>query len=343
MKTSVMKTDTKENMDLAVQTAAETIKNGGIVAIPTETVYGLGANALDEAAVKRIFKAKGRPQDNPLIVHIADISMLDRIVRERGEIRDKLAAAFWPGPLTIIYPKSDLISNTVTAGLDSVAVRMPSHPVAREIIRRAGVPVAAPSANRSGRPSTTTAKHVYEDLCGRIPLIIDGGDCEVGVESTVVAVKGNAITVLRPGGVTVEMLKNALPNADVTVAEAVMRPLKDGEVALSPGMKHKHYSPKAKVLLIDGSKEQTVAFAGTYTGKNAVFIGEESLCKKVGIDSYAYGVTQSDEAHMIFDLLRRADADGYETVIIRVSETDGIGLAINNRILRAAGFEVIKL
>lgn len=343
MVTSVMRTDTQTAFNEAVDKAAELINKGEIVGIPTETVYGLGANAMDEKAISKIFIAKGRPQDNPLIVHISDISMLDGIVSEIGEIREKLIKSFWPGPLTVIFPKSQNVPTCVTAGLDTVAIRMPSHKVAREIIARAKVPVAAPSANLSGKPSTTSAEHVYSDLNGKIPLVVDGGSSQIGLESTVVAVKGNAVTVLRPGGITLEMIKEAVPEADVQVAEAVLRPLQENEEVLSPGMKHKHYSPVAKVILCEGSEEKILDFVSSFKGKNAVFIGGEEMCKKIAIDCMPYGNTDDDEARHIFEYLRDADEKGYGTVILSLADEKGIGLALNNRLLRAAGFEVTRL
>lgn len=340
--TKVMRTDTPEEEAAAVEEAARLLCKGEVVGIPTETVYGLGANALSPQAVARIFEAKGRPQNNPLIVHIADLAMLEDLVVMQNDLRKRLAETFWPGPLTIIFPKGETIPSCVTAGLDTVAIRMPAHPLARAIIRRAGIPVAAPSANLSGKPSTTTADHVRKDLEGKIPLIVDGGACEVGLESTVVAVKGDAITVLRPGGITPEMICKAFPDALVEVAPEAMRPLREGEQAPSPGMMHKHYSPEAKVLLCHGTSEQIVAFANTYAGKNAVFIGDRQDCHKVAIDTLPYE-GEGEEARLIFDDLRLADEKGYDYVIVSQAAGDGIGLAINNRLLRAAGFEVIHL
>lgn len=342
LKTTVMRTDTPEETKAAVKAAAILIRQGEVVGIPTETVYGLGANALSPEAVAKIFVAKGRPQNNPLIVHVADLSMLDGLILLEDDLRKRLAEAFWPGPLTIIFPKGKKIPACVTAGLDTVAIRMPSHPVARAIIRETGLPVAAPSANLSGKPSTTTADHVRKDLDGKISLIVDGGSCEVGLESTVVTVKGDTVTVLRPGCITVEMIRLALPEAIVEVAEETLRPLKEGEQAPSPGMMYKHYSPEARVLLCEGTPEQTVAFANTYVDKNAVFIGDVKVCDKVRIDTMPYDGSR-DEARLIFDDLRLADEKGYEYVIVGQSTNDGIGLAINNRLLRAAGFEVIHL
>ena len=341
--TRVLTTATQDEFNNAVEQATELLRKGETVAIPTETVYGLAANAFDEAAIEKIFKAKGRPQDNPLIVHISDLSQLESVVLKTGDIHRKLAEAFWPGPLTIIFPKGKDVPECVTAGLDSVAVRMPAHKVAREIIRKSGLPLAAPSANISGKPSTTRAKHVFDDLNGKIPLIIDGGDCEVGVESTVVSVKANTITVLRPGGITVEMLKDALPEAEISVSDAVMRPLEKGEAAPSPGMRHKHYSPIAKVILCNGDEEKIVTFVNSHVGENAVFIGAEDICSKVNIDKFVFSQGADGEAKYIFDFLRRADENGYNTVMVSLAENSGIGLAVNNRLLRAAGFEVLEL
>jgi len=342
MQTRVLKTDTPSEEEYAVNEAADCLRRGEIVGIPTETVYGLGASALNETAIAAIFAAKGRPQNNPLIVHIADFEMLNRVAASCDGIRRRLIERFWPGPLTVIFPKGKDIPLCVTAGLDTVAVRMPSHPLARRIIRASDLPIAAPSANLSGKPSTTTAAHVKHDLDGKIPLVIDGGSCEVGVESTVVSVKENTITVLRPGGITVEMLREALPDVTVTVSEAVLHPLKEGEAAPSPGMMYKHYSPNAKVLLCRGTPEKITAFANTYREKNAVFIGEETLCRAVKTDTYPFR-NGTEEARAIFDDLREADCHGYDYVIVAECDCKGIGLAINNRLLRAAGFEIITL
>ena len=341
--TQVIKADTPENISRAAHLAAQLLGQGQVVGMPTETVYGLAANAFDDSAVEKIFLAKGRPQDNPLIVHISDKDMLEELTAECGDVRRQLIDSFWPGPLTVIFPKSGRVSLKVTAGLDTVAVRMPVHPVALAMISEAGFPLAAPSANLSGLPSTTCAQHVLNDLSGKIPLIVDGGECSVGLESTVVAVKENTITVLRPGGVTAEMLKKAVPWAEVKVAGAVFKPLKEGESAPSPGMKHKHYSPKAKVILCTGKPERIVDFANGYEGKNAVFIGSREMCGGVAIDSMEYESSPEDEARHIFSYLRRADELGYAFVVVTESENTGMGMAINNRLLRAAGFEVVEL
>ena len=236
-----------------VKTAGEILRRGGLVAIPTETVYGLAANALDGAAVKAIYQAKGRPSDNPLIVHICDLSQLPPLVRQLPESAKKLAAAFWPGPLTIILKKSDLVPRETSGGLDTVAVRFPAHPVAQAVIREAGLPLAAPSANLSGKPSPTTFAHVREDLTGRVDALLDGGDCAVGVESTVLTLAEGTPRVLRPGGVTVGQLREVL--GEVEVDPAVVHRLEEGAKAASPGMKYKHYAPQANVVILDASPE----------------------------------------------------------------------------------------
>ena len=246
MQTKVLK-PTPESLALA----AEILQKGGLVAFPTETVYGLGADATNAEAAKAIFAAKGRPADNPLIVHISNLSMLPEIVSSVPEAAQKLMNAFWPGPLTIIMPKGKKIPYAVTAGLETVAVRFPVHPDAQAMIERCGLPIAAPSANLSGKPSPTTAAHVFEDMDGRIPLILDGGPCQVGLESTVVDATHGHIILLRPGGVTREMLEEAL-GEEVALGKGVMEPLADGEKALSPGLKHKHYAPKAEVKVVLG-------------------------------------------------------------------------------------------
>ena len=246
MKTEIFKVT--ENSILELNMASKLLKDGELVAIPTETVYGLGANALDKNACLNIFKAKGRPGDNPLIVHIARPSDAEKIAYT-NELYYELAKKFMPGPLTVIMPKREIIPHEVTAGLETVAVRCPVHKVANKLIEISGIPIAAPSANTSGKPSPTTAKHVYDDMNGKIPMILDGGECDVGVESTVISITDDSIVLLRPGAVTTEMLSSVCKN--VTVANAVKEELKQGETALSPGMKYKHYAPKANLYLIN--------------------------------------------------------------------------------------------
>ena len=254
MKTLRLKSTEKED----IKKAAEILKNGGLAAIPTETVYGLAANALDPVAVGKIFAAKGRPQDNPLIVHVASLDAIPPLVKKVDPRMLKLAERFWPGPLTIISERSEIVPDAVTAGLSTVAIRMPSHPCARAIIEQSGLPLAAPSANASGKPSPTCAEHVLADLDGRIDAVVDGGHCSVGVESTVITLATEPPTLLRPGGVTVEQLREVL--GEVNIAAAVFEKLKDGERPQSPGMKYKHYAPAAEVTIIKGSFKQYKKF-----------------------------------------------------------------------------------
>ena len=333
---------TKEN----IQSAAEILRSGGLVGLPTETVYGLAANALDAKAVSSIYIAKGRPSDNPLIVHISDVSEITKynLVREFPESAKLLAERFWPGPLTIIMPKSDTIPTEVTGGLDSVAVRLPSHKVARDIISAAGCPVAAPSANLSGSPSPTTAQHVYEDLKGRIPLIIDGGSSDVGLESTVLTLCTEVPTILRPGKVTLEELCDVL--GEVKVSDAVLSKLKEGEEAASPGMKYRHYAPNAKVYLVKGSTESFVNFVNQKDTGATAALCYNSDTELLNVPTIPLGDKDNyeEQAHNLFAALRDADTlEGISTVYVRCPETDGLGMALFNRLIRAAGFEVIDL
>lgn len=324
--------------------AGEILKKGGLVAIPTETVYGLAANALDGNAVARIFQAKGRPMDNPLIVHIAGIEELDPLVAFVPSTVYDLAEAFWPGPLTIILEKSDLIPDEVSAGLDTVAVRMPAHPVARKIIRAAGVPLAAPSANTSGKPSPTTAKHVLDDLDEKVEAVLDGGACSVGVESTVITLATRHPRVLRPGKVTPEEL-SAVLGEDVEIDDAVLHRMEEGAVAASPGMKYKHYSPKANVVIVTGSIEAFTDYVNKRDPKTTaalVFDGEE---KNLHCTCLPFGKEKDDLAHAnrLFADLRKCDDLGMKNVYVRCPGKTGVGLAVMNRLLRAAAFEIIEL
>ncbi len=326
-----------------IEEAGRILRDGGLVAIPTETVYGLAGNALQGDVAERIFAAKGRPSDNPLIVHISAWEQLLPLVSRIPEHAKELADAFWPGPLTMIFPKSGIVPTQTTGGLATVAIRMPSHPVARAIIDAAGVPLAAPSANRSGRPSTTTAEHCVEDLSGRIDAIVDGGPCEFGVESTVLSLVSVPPKILRPGAVTKEQLETILPAVEVD--PAVVHPLAEGAVAASPGMKYKHYSPKAEVILVEGSAERFRSFfrehlsPGTYA---LVFTGEG---KDLGGPYLEYGRKEDplDQAEHLFAALREMDELGAKTVYVRCPSQDGVGLAVYNRLLRAAAFEVIDV
>lgn len=326
--------------------AAAILKKGGIVGIPTETVYGLAANALDGAAVAKIFEAKGRPQDNPLIVHIAELSELDDLVAFVPPVVYDLADAFWPGPLTIILDKSPLIPDEVTTGLDTVAIRMPSHPVARQIIKAAGVPLAAPSANTSGKPSPTTARHVMDDMDGKIDAVVDGGACEVGVESTVITLATRKPKLLRPGRVTPDELEEVLGD-ELIIDDAVLGKLAEGERAASPGMKYKHYSPSSDVKIVRGSFIGFVDFVNKRASETdgvaaLVFDGEES---KLDCKTLLFGAEGDDLAHAskLFDALRTCDDEGIKELYVRCPSDEGVGLAVMNRLLRAAEYNIIEV
>ena len=332
-----------------IQTAGKLLKDGELVAIPTETVYGLAADALNGEAVANIFKAKGRPMDNPLIVHIADLSQVDDLVAFVPPVLEDLAKAFWPGPLTVIMEKSDLIPDEVSAGLDTVAIRMPSHPDARAIIQAAGTPLAAPSANTSGMPSPTTAAHVMHDMDGKIAAVVDGGACEVGVESTVLTLCTRVPRILRPGRVTPEDLFDVLGEVDVD--DAVLGQLAEGAVAASPGMKYKHYSPKAEVYIVDGSAEGFAKYVNEKVAERAadedavaaiVFDGYESLVNCVTLPFGAEDDSLGQAEHL-FDDLRRADELGVSDIYVRCPSAEGVGLAVMNRLLRAAEFRIIEV
>lgn len=322
-----------------ILTACDILKNGGVVAIPTETVYGLAANAYDTDAIEKVFKAKGRPQDNPLIVHIANIDMLYNITFDIPENALKLAEKFWPGPLTMVFKKADSIPNIVSAGLDTVAVRMPANITAMDIIRESGLPLAAPSANLSGRPSPTSYTHVINDLNGKIDAVIMGEDCEVGVESTVISLTSNPPVLLRPGGVTLEQLQEFLP--DIIVNKAVLSELENNEKAASPGMKYKHYSPETEAFLVEG--DGFADFVNTKENSLAICFEEET--DQIKIPKITYGSTRKPEsfAKNIFSVLRQVDTFKVNSVYIHAPKKDGIGLAVYNRIIRAAAFKVIKL
>ncbi len=325
----------------SIQTAAEILKNGGLAAIPTETVYGLAANALDGEAVKKIFIAKGRPQDNPLIVHIASLDEISPLVESVDPRLYSLAEKYWPGPLTVIMKKSSLIPDEVSAGLDTVAIRMPSHETARKIIEASGVPLAAPSANASGKPSPTKASHVIQDLDGRIDAVVDGGECSVGVESTVVTLATEPPTLLRPGGITPAQLEAVL--GEIQISPAVFEKLKEGEKAESPGMKYKHYAPAAQVTIIKGDFESFKKFvhAQKETVCAVCFEGEGKH-----FENYIEYGSENDadsQAHSIFDALREVDKTGCNTAFVRCPVSNGVGLAVYNRLLRSAAFRVIDL
>ncbi|HIY28579.1 MAG TPA: threonylcarbamoyl-AMP synthase [Firmicutes bacterium] len=323
--------------------AGEILRKGGLVGIPTETVYGLAADALNGEAVKKIFQAKGRPMDNPLIVHISHIEQLQDLVAEIPESARELARRWWPGPLTMIFPKSARIPDEVSAGLPTVAVRFPAHPAARAVIDAAGTPLAAPSGNRSGRPSPTTAAHMLVDMDGRIDAIVDGGPCQVGVESTVITLATDPPRLLRPGGITLEQLREALGRVDMD--EAVLNPLKEGEKAASPGMKYKHYAPKAHVIIVDGPYEAYCRFVNRHKGPGVAAMCYNGDEKALEVPAVCYGGREdyAEQARELFDALRELDEMGAQTVFARCPEPRGVGLAVYNRLIRAAGFEVLHI
>lgn len=327
----------------SIETAAHIIRNGGLVGMPTETVYGLAANALDAKAVRKIFEAKGRPQDNPLIVHISALEQLDRLVKNLPQSAKKLAAAYWPGPLTMVLEKSELIPDVVSTGLPTVGIRFPSHPIAQALITASGVPIAAPSANRSGFPSTTTAEHVMRDMDGKIDAVLDGGTCGVGVESTIVMLTSQPPRLLRPGGITLEQLRAVLGHVEVD--PAVMNPLPKGAHPMSPGMKYKHYSPKADVIILSGGEDSYIHYVNAHAQPGVAALcydGEDSRLKVPAVCYGAEGDT-AVQARELFEALRHLDDLGAKTVYARCPAPDGVGLAVYNRLMRAAGFEVIQL
>lgn len=321
-----------------IEAAGALLRQGELVAIPTETVYGLAGNALDPTVAAEIYRVKGRPSDNPLIVHITEMDELPPLVEEIPEAAKKLAEAFWPGPLTVIMKKSGLVPKETTGGLNTVAVRMPSHPAARKVIRAAGVPLAAPSANLSGLPSPSAFEHICDDLNGRVAGIMNGGDCEYGLESTVITLVTETPRVLRPGGVSVEQLRAVLGEVDVDPA-VLIKPEENARVS-SPGMKYKHYAPRADITIVDASLEVYTAFVNAQKDAVALcFEGEEA---GLGCPAVTFGKADDalSEAHALFASLHKLDAIGAKTVFARMPRKAGVGLAVYNRLIRAAGFKI---
>ena len=339
MDTVIMKADAPG----VVQIAANYIKEGQLVAIPTETVYGLGANGLDENAVAKIFEAKGRPQDNPLILHVADAADIERFCHHIPQSAWVLAQTFWPGPLTMVLPALDIVPKATTAGLPTVAVRCPDCQVTRDIIRAAGVPVAAPSANLSGKPSTTTAEHVYHDHAGKFPLIVDGGSSRVGVESTIIDLTEQPPRLLRPGGITLEQLESIL--GEVTVDKAVTASVANDAVVKAPGMKYRHYAPQCEVIIVSGSTEAAASFIRSrYQAGERVLCFAEELELYAQCDPLAYG-SEADPQTLsagLFDALRQLDKPGITKVYARCPVGGGIARAVQNRLYKAAGFKSVN-
>lgn len=351
MKTVIEKiTDllTEEDMK-KIEEAGRILKDGGLVAFPTETVYGLGADALNPEASKKIYAAKGRPSDNPLIVHISNMEALDRITSQIPEKAKKMAEKFWPGPLTMIFPKSDQVPLETTGGLETVAVRMPSHPIALALINAGGGYIAAPSANTSGKPSPTRAEHVALDMDGRIPMILDGGAVGIGIESTIVDFSGEIPMILRPGYITPEMIREVIGEVRIDPGLAADNPAVHPK---APGMKYKHYAPKADLILVDGEQEKVtnkineLVCKAERSGKRTGVIGTDETC---GL--YQAGIiksigSRSDEdtiARHLYEILREFDDLDVDMIYSESFSTPRIGQAIMNRMLKAAGHQVIEV
>jgi len=341
MKTTLLTPETDEN---AVKTAAELIRAGAVVGMPTETVYGLAANALNGEAVKKNFLAKGRPQDNPLTVHIADFYQIYDPCPAGPPQAKLLADAFWPGPLTMIVPKGDCIPDEVSCGLDTVGIRLPSHPMARALIRESGVPLAAPSANTSGRPSTTTAAHVMHDMDGKIAAVLDGGACGVGVESTVITLALERPRLLRPGGITLEQLRSLLGEVDVD--RALYEKIGDDVKVSAPGMKYRHYAPKAPVTVVRGDPQDTAKYiAERISDATGVLCFDEykNMFPNCIVECFGSQDDLGAQAREVFDRLRAFDDTSVTQIWAQCPSDEGLGLAVANRIKKAAGFSVIEI
>lgn len=339
--TVLLKVDNLEAAKDDLCRAGQIIREGGLVAMPTETVYGLGANALDPEAVKNIFLAKGRPQDNPLIIHIEDASQAERYAKNIPEEYYELCRRFSPGPLTVILERKDIIPIETAGGLDTIAIRIPAHPVAREIIHQAGVPIAAPSANLSGSPSPTTAEHCVRDLWGRVDAIVDAGECSVGLESTVISLTGKRPTLLRPGAVTPQMLREVLP--DLVIHEAVTEKLKEGQRADSPGMKYKHYAPKAQITIVDADSDEFAEFVNSHAEEGLFALCFEEDTQKLKVPYLSLGRDEVSQAKRLFAALRELDDRGAQKVYARCPSKEGVGLAVYNRLIRAAAYHELSL
>ena len=327
-----------------ISAAADILRQGGLVGIPTETVYGLGANALDAEAVNKIFEAKGRPQDNPLIIHVPGPQWLPRYCEDVPPLAYTLARKFWPGPLTMILKRKPIVPDATTAGLDTVGVRCPDHQVTLSIIREAGVPVAAPSANTSGRPSCTTAADVMEDMEGKIDAVVDGGPCQVGVESTIVDLTCDPPRLLRPGGMPLEALEEVV--GPLTVDKAVTEPLKDGEQPKAPGMKYRHYAPKAPVTVVTGDPAASAQYIQAHLPEGAgviCFTEYKVLFPGRSIHDLGPAADKEEQARRVFDALREFDHEAVTEIYAQCPDTAGLGLAVANRLKKAAGFHVIEV
>ncbi|MBQ3016917.1 MAG: threonylcarbamoyl-AMP synthase [Clostridia bacterium] len=349
MKTKIIKIDPSNVCESSLIEAAEIIKNGGLVIFPTETVYGLGADGTSAEAATKIYFAKGRPSDNPLIIHIEDPRDASKFTYT-NETYFRLAEKFMPGPLTVVLPAKDNVPKETRASLPTVAVRCPSNPIAKTLIRLSGVPIAAPSANLSGSPSPTKASHVIDDMDGRVDMIIDGGDSEFGLESTIVKVEDNGtLTLLRPGKVTVDDLLTVCPV--VKIASAVTDQLAENEVVLSPGMKYRHYAPKSPVYLIEAEAEKAFNYIAERSASSyvAALCYEEDIellkIKAPNVHIYKFGAENDEllQAHLLFDILRDADKHTFDEIYAPLPRKEGVGLALYNRMIRAAAYHIIRM
>ena len=330
------------NSENDLEIAALLIKSGEIVGVPTETVYGLGADATNADAVKKIFEAKGRPADNPLIVHVSDIEMMKQYTEDIPTVVYRLAEKFWPGPLTMVLSKKTNIPDLVTAGMDTVGIRMPSNESIRTIIKYLGKPIAAPSANKSGYPSPTTAQHVIDDMAGKIAAVVDDGPCAVGLESTVITFEGyDSVRILRPGVITPEQLKTVVD--DVIIDKNITSDkMVDVEGVRSPGMKYKHYSPKAKIILVREGLEMFKKYVSEQEEPDSCSLIFDYDAAGFPYRYMTYGNTPQEQAQQLFAKLREADKQKIKVLYVRAPRKEGIGLAVYNRLIRAAGYEVVE-
>lgn len=354
MDTKVIKIDPDSQVlsgeeEAALRQAGEILKQGGLVAFPTETVYGLGGDALNKESSRKIYAAKGRPSDNPLIVHIADLAALEPIVTEVTPEAKKIAEAFWPGPLTMILPKSEKVPYETTGGLDTVAVRMPSHPTARKLIEYGGGYVAAPSANTSGKPSPTVAKYVIEDMSGKIDMILDGGEVGIGLESTIIDLTVSPPQVLRPGYITEAMLEEVLGQVDI---DKTILSNDSGQAPKAPGMKYRHYAPAGELTIITGEREQVTKYMNEQTlkyqakGCKVGIIGSQEALSDYHADVVKNVGSREDEeaiARNLYRILREFDDEKVDIIFSESFESSGMGQAIMNRLLKAAGHKVVNL
>ncbi len=323
---------------------AEAIKQGKLVLFPTETVYGIGADALNETAVKKIYVAKGRASDNPLIAHISNIEMLEKLVENVGEIEKKLIEKFWPGPLTIVFKKRKIVPDIITGGLDTVAIRMPSNIIARKLIDYSNCPIAAPSANISGKPSGTLVEDIIEELDGKVEYIIDSGKVEIGVESTVIRVVDNVVHILRPGKITKEDIEKI--GIEVYIEKQILGEYKEGEKVMSPGIKYKHYAPNTKCILVYSKNNEKMVekIKELAQEKNVVILSKSQNIAKYNIkNKLNMGETLEEISQNIFTLLRKADKYNAELILIEGVEKTGLGLAIMNRLIRACAHEFVEI